>query len=58
MNGTTFDTVKGEYCNCMAQVVSQARIYEGQGQITTGELVVAPPSMMENLSLPYLSILI
>ena len=38
MNGTTFDTVK-------AQVVSQARIYEGQGQITTGELVVAPPSM-------------
>ena len=48
MNGTTFDTVKGEYCNCMAQVVSQARIYEGQGQITTGELVVAPPSMMEN----------
>ena len=48
MNVITFNTVKGGYCNCMAQVVRQARIYEGQGQITTGELVVAPPSMMEN----------
>ena len=37
MNVITFNTVKGGYCNCMAQVVSQARIYEGQGQITSGK---------------------